>query len=74
MDVWTAAWIVWLLAFLGIEVAALAATRGRETLSAQVWDYLTRPTDRHPGLVWAARAALIAGMGVLTSHLVVGVP
>lgn len=74
MDAWTAAWIAWGAAFLVIELAALFATRGRETLSAQVWDYLTRPTDRHPGLVWLARVGLLAGLGVLGSHLAFGIP
>lgn len=70
MSVWTVLWILWLLAFLVIEGAALANKRCGDTLSEHVWAWFS---VKGKGWGWRIRRVLLLGfMGWLLVHFMTG--
>jgi len=65
MDGFTWAWILWALAFVGIEGAALANKRRGDTLSEHVWRIRAHK---------AGRWGLAAFLGWLVYHFLVEGP
>lgn len=66
---WTAAWVVWLAAFLVIEGAGFVGHQPGASLSEHVWHWF-HVTDRRPtALVWLLRGLLLAFLAWLFLHL-----
>lgn len=76
---WTAAWLVWLVVFLLIEVPAAVSHTKLDTLSENVWKWFGVKTGKD--YIWPPRrraimrrVLLAAFMLTLTSHFVFGWP
>lgn len=69
MDLWTLGWLIWLAAFLALEVPALASRTPGASLSEHVWHWF-RVLDRRPTkTTWVLRGLLLAFLGWLFLHL-----
>lgn len=69
-----AAWALWILAGVGLEIAALLNAAEGDTLSANVW-WLLDKAEAHPwgvALVGLGNAVIIGLGGWLVIHFVVG--
>ena len=67
-EAFTSAWVVWILAFVGIEGAALLRKDKGDTLSEHVWKWF-RITDKPKG--WnIRRLSLFGGLIWLTGHFI----
>lgn len=70
---WTAMWLVWIAAFFGIELTALARKRPQDTLSDHVWAWFDIP--RHPApsrQIRLRRLALLGLLAWLVGHFLTG--
>lgn len=73
MSGFTVAWILWIMAFVGIEGYALARKEKGDTLSEHVWKWFA-VNDPHANQVWrwVGRVLLLTGGVWLTGHLAFG--
>lgn len=75
---WAWLWLVWILFFLVVEGIALFNSSKQDTLSEQVWAYVTQP-DRRRGKksaawwVWPGRIGIALFAGWLVFHFWTGV-
>lgn len=70
MSLYVAAWILWILAFLAIELSALFNRRPGDTLSELVWNLFA---IRGKPLGWQLRRlALALGLVWLVAHFLTG--
>jgi hypothetical protein len=70
---WTALWLVWIAAFFGIELTALARRRPQDTLSDHVWAWFDIP--RHPAptrQIRIRRLTLLGFLAWLVGHFLTG--
>ncbi|GAB2829255.1 hypothetical protein GCM10022221_29680 [Actinocorallia aurea] len=68
----TLAWVIWILAFVLLEGAALARPEPGDTFSEHVWRWFRVKDPRPTALTWILRALLVAGGVWLTTHLAFG--
>lgn len=78
MTVWTWLWIGWLALFGVIESVAAFNAKGGDTLSEQVWRWLTQPRHMREGKdpapwVWAGRAGVTGLLIWMLLHFVFGI-
>ena len=67
---YTVAWLLWILAFAGIEGTALLSKDPAGTLSDHVWSWFS---IRSKGTAWRLRRfALLAGLAWLVAHFLTG--
>ena len=70
MDIYTVAWIFWLLLFVAIEGPAIFNKRKGDTLSEHVWSWFS---IKQKGAGWRLRrVVLLAFMGWLVLHFMTG--
>ena len=70
---WTAMWLVWIAAFFGIELSALARHRPQDTLSDHVWAWFDIPRHPAPSRGTRGRRLLLLGfLAWLVGHLLTG--
>lgn len=72
-DRWTIAWVLWLLAFLVVEVPAAIRKAGLDTFSENVWLWFGIKYSPRP-YKGARRAVLTVFMVTLYGHLAFGWP
>ena len=65
---WRYLWIAWILAFIGIEWAAIANDKRGDTLSEQVWQALGTWRSNPNGWQKAGRVGLAGGFLWLAYH------
>ncbi|ROO85564.1 hypothetical protein EDD29_3110 [Actinocorallia herbida] len=68
----TLSWVIWILAFVLLEGAALARRAPGDTLSEHVWRWFRVKDPRPTALTWVLRAVLLTGCVWLTGHLAFG--
>ncbi len=70
MNGWTAAWIVWLVAFFAIEVPAILDKQPGNTLSEHFWRWFS---IKDKGRGWRLRrTTLLALLAWLVAHFLTG--
>jgi len=67
---YTIAWIVWGLAFAGIEGTAIVRRNSAGTLSDHIWSWFA--VNNKPRGWQIRRVALVGGLAVLVVHLIGG--
>ena len=74
VSVYTFVWLGWLLYFALVETYALLYSKSG-TLSAQIWAILGVGRDERGSIVFSWRRLIaLAGLIVLTGHLIFGIP
>jgi hypothetical protein len=68
----TTFWIIWLLAFLPVEIWALITKSRGDTFSEHVWHWFKVMDDRPTAWTWLWRVPLLVFLVWLTGHLVFG--
>ena len=69
-DLFTAAWVLWILQFAAIEGAALFNKRDGDTLSEHVWRWFS---IKEKGAGWRLRRfSLLAFLAWLVAHFLTG--
>lgn len=68
----TLLWVLWIVAFLAIELIALLDRRLDDTLSEHVWSWCHVRDNRPQAYAWVLRGALALFMAWLSGHFVFG--
>jgi hypothetical protein len=70
----TAAWVIWLVAFVAIEAWALVRKKRGDTLSEHTWDWFCLKGSKGGKSTWCVvrRVTFVAFWAWLTIHFVTG--